>query len=184
MTRVSHKKRTKWPDALYILSFSWRWVQNCVHFFFFFLTLCCIFPGCGWRRISRFKKFTPSTQRRRRLATHHGAFFSFCFSSGIFREHKRRCTINAVLLSCVCFSLFSLGPSSFFPSSTLPDGFLFLLVQMRSRAQHPIIRPLYVNSLRMLISHASSSSSSSCSFAGRPIYTVCAYGGMGLCYCG
>lgn len=25
------------------------------------------------------QKFTPSTQRRRRLATHHGAFFSFCF---------------------------------------------------------------------------------------------------------
>lgn len=60
----------------------------------------------------------------------------------------------------------------FFPSSTLPDGFLFLfLVQMRSRAQHPIIRPLYVNSLRMLISHASSSSSS-CSFAGN-IHGVC-----------
>lgn len=53
--RECHKKRTKWPDALYILSFAWRWVQNCVHFFFLFLTLCCIFPGCGWRRMSRFK---------------------------------------------------------------------------------------------------------------------------------
>jgi hypothetical protein len=155
MTQVSQKKGPNDPTRFILCSV--MWVQLCVYFFFFFFFSSALMAAFFFLVLrlagSAASKNSHRALNQRRLATHHGAFLVL-FSSGIFREQA---SLYYSQRMCVCFSLFfpssiifsfqHLGWFSSFSSST----------NEIEPSNTPSFVP-YVNSLRMLISHASSSS--------------------------
>ncbi len=122
MTQVSQKKGPNDPTRFILCSV--MWVQLCVYFFFFFssaLMAAFFFPGSAVGGISRFKKFTPSTQP---ATTRNSSWRISCF---VFKWHLQGTSV-AVLLSthvCVFLPFFSLVHHLFLPAPWMVFFFLF-----------------------------------------------------------